>query len=131
MTIPIIFEQRAQVDANINLTQENRRLREALNEEREKRTADEAFLNAVVAAFFRAGASAVNITDECWNAGKVWRLVPNGDYTTLSRTDAEARREDECGTYGQRNCSQSLPNNSGPGHPSRNSRKITGLLFGV
>lgn len=129
MTIPITYEQRAQVDANMSLTQENRRLREALSEERERRIAEEAFLNAVVAAFFRSGASAVNITGECWDVGKVWRLVENGDYTTLSRTDAEARREEElCGMYGQRNSSPNSTQNTKPGHRSPSSRRITGLL---
>ena len=130
MTRPITFEQRAQVDANISLSQENRRLREALTEEREKRTAEEAFLNAVVAAFFRSGASAANITDECWNAGKVWRLVENGDYTTISRTEAEARREDVCGTgtNGQRISSPSSPGNTSGVSPRGGSRRITALL---
>lgn len=127
----ITFEQRAQVDANISLSQENRRLREALNEERKKRDEADAFLNAVVAAFFRSGAPAVNITDEHRKAGRVWRLVENGDYTTLSRTEAEARREDVCGTgtNGQRISSPSSPVNTSGGSPRGGSRRITALLM--
>ena len=86
-------EQRSYIEQNIQMTQEIKRLQAEVNRLTGMCKTSEKMLDAVIAAFFVAGAPAPNITQECWDSGKTYQIVQNDDFFTISRSEEEAKKE--------------------------------------
>lgn len=85
-------DQKRVIDSNIELRQELRRMADELANARAQRDSIKQTLDAVITAFFRSGATAPNVTAECW--GQInYEIVQNGEFFTIARTEAEAKRE--------------------------------------
>ena len=88
----ITKQQKMLMDKAIEQAQEVTRLREELAKTKAERDAIQATMDAVIAAFLRSGAPAPNVDAECWGK-KVYRIVQNEGFFTISRTDEELERE--------------------------------------
>ncbi len=88
----LIKQQKALMDKAMELVQENNRLRAQLAKVTEERDATQATMDAVIAAFLRSGAQAPNVDGSCWGK-RVYRIVQNDGFFTISRTDEELERE--------------------------------------
>ena len=92
MISPISADQKSLIDKVIEEHQTNRRLEAEVSRLTKQCNAMGEAMNAVITAFFRDGAKAPNVTADCWGE-QTYRIINNGSFCTIARSDAEVRRE--------------------------------------
>lgn len=124
---PMRYEDRLRITEAIRETQEMKKLREECEKLKAEKEMAIHTLNAVITAFFREGAPAPNVTRECWEGGRTYHVIENGEFYTIVRTSEEMKKERESciTTNGTRKHAANFKRGSTQAHRSQSFRNIT------